>query len=291
MDTPEPSGGSYIHSRANTARRPQKAAKGYQVHIYPESHHLTAGIPNEVTGLLVHNGEPQAIELRSESLGLDTVTKPLGTFRFNITPHIKPKPIEFSVGNAPAIKSELPVRAQPTQLRLRAESGFFLEGRTRLDYAVDTLPFKRPIHIDTWVGNALVGIKTTLAIRGHHEASLTLPVPAGVPVTVVAFRNIIVPDSNASRTFWPGSSSSASDRAAARQWLEQQSGADVLKSSAFDAHRDNPRWLSLLASRYAPDIISAQLLHSTIDERKDAFDAYRVELRGRSISSSRQPAS
>ncbi len=281
VDRPSPADGTFTHSRANTDRRPSAKAKGYSIHIYPESHHLTAGISNEVTGVLLHDGAPYQGLLTSDKLAFEGQTGAMGDFKFNITPHIKPKPIVFEVDDKPAIKTELPIRAQPTQLRLHTETGFFLEGRTELSYTVNTLPFKRPIHIDTWVGNTLVDLTTTMAIRGHHEGTLSLPTPAGVPLTVVAYRNIIVPDSNASwRTFWPGRGSESSDREAARTWIENRAGAELLKGAAFGPYQDSKTWLSLMASRYAPVITAAQLLHSTIDERRDAFDAYRVELRG-----------
>ena len=221
-----------------------------------------------MTGRITLNAKPLETNLRLKNPEFNTRSDDAGLFSFDYTPPPNKKPLEIYVGNAPAIRTKVPVNPHPIQLLLDIEHGAMTEGFESLDYTLNTLPYRRPIHIDTWVGKSLVDISSTIAIEGVHrgEAELT---NTPLPTTIVAFRNIIVPEANASwRTFWPGEMSNESHRLTLASWLKSQKGGDTLKSLSHEELAAKPALLEMLMSRFKPESISAQLLHSNREARQ-----------------------
>ena len=280
VDTPTMGLGTIHHNNANLGKPEYQPPNTPEFELYPSTHHITSALPNRVTGRIVLNGKSVATQLSLRNPSLKTQSDSSGLFSFDYTPPPNKKPLEIFVGDAPAIRSKVPVNPHPVQLLLDIDHGVMTQGYKSLDYTLHTLPYRRPIHIDTWVGNSLVDISSTIAIDGFHrgEAELT---EAPLPTTVVAFRNVIVPEANASwRTFWPGDIENESHRLTLASWLKSQKGGDSLKSLTHEELAASPKLLELLMSRFKPDVVSAQLIHSNREARQAAFDVYRVELRG-----------
>ncbi len=280
VDMPTTALGTIHHNNANLGKPEYQPPNTPEFELYPSTHHITSALPNRVTGRVLVAGKPLEASLSLRNPNLKTRSNAEGLFSFDYTPPPNKKPIEIYVGDAPAIRSQVPANPHPVQLLLDIDHGVMTEGYKSLDYTLHTLPYRRPIHIDTWVGNSLVNISSTIAIDGVHrgEAELT---NAPLPTTVVAFRNVIIPEANASwRTFWPGEIENESHRLTLASWLKSQKGGDSLKSLTHEQLAATPKLLELLMSRFKPEIVSAQLIHSNREARQAAFDVYRVELRG-----------
>ena len=279
VDSPTIMAGTIHHHNDNLGKPEYQPPNTPDVEIYPKTHHVTAALPNTLTGRIHVAGKPLQARLRMESLDITLDSDANGLFSFDYTPRPSKKPLEIFIGNAPAMKSSVPIKPFPVQLLLNIEHGVMTEGFEGLNYTLHTLPYRRPIHIDTWVGNSLVDISSTIAIGGMHRGEIALT-DAPLPTTAVAFRNVIVPEANASwRTFWPGEIKNESHRLTLASWLKSQQGGDPLKSLTHEELAAAPKLLELLMSRFKPRVIGPQLLHSNREARQEAFDVYRVGLR------------
>lgn len=279
VDTPSMVAGTVHHHNDNLGKPRYQPPNTPDIQIYPSTHHVTAALPNTITGRVHVAGKPLAAPLRLESLDIKTETDANGLFTFDYTPRPSKKPLGVFVGDSPAMKSLVPIKPFPVQLLLDIEHGVMTEGFEGLDYTLHTLPYRKPIHIDTWVGNSLVQISSTIAIGGMHRGQIAFT-GAPLPTTVVAFRNVIVPEANASwRTFWPGEITNESHRLTLASWLKTQQGGDPLKSLTHEELAATPKLLELLMSRFKPHTIGPQLLHSNREARQETFDVYRVGLR------------
>ena len=279
VDSPSMVAGTIHHHNDNLGKPQYQPPNTPEVEIYPSTHHVTAALPNTMTGRIHVAGKPLATKLRIESLDITTESDANGLFEFDYTPRPSKKPLEIFVGESPAIKSSVAIKPFPVQLLLNVEHGVMTEGFEGLDYTLHTLPYRKPIHIDTWVGNSLVNISSTIAIGGVHRGEFAFT-EAPLPTTVVAFRNVIVPEANASwRTFWPGEIANESHRLTLASWLKSQQGGDPLKSLTHEELAAAPKLLELLMSRLKPRTIGPQLFHSNREARQEAFDVYRVGLR------------
>ena len=230
VDTPTMVLGAIHHNKDNLKRPEYVQPNTPVVEIYPDTHHLTWALPNTITGRVLLKGKPLSTPLRIAGLDIKANTDANGLFTFDYTPRPSKEGMHVFIGETPAIKANILVKPHPVQLLLRAEHGVMTEGYKSLPYELHSLPYRRPIHIDTWVGNSLAHISSTIAINGSHRGEFEFT-DAPLPTTVVAFRNVIIPDANASwRTFWPGEAENESHRLALASWLKSQPGVDSLTS-------------------------------------------------------------
>ena len=279
VDQPEMVAGTIHHNHGNLGKLEYQPPGTPEVELYPSTHHITSALPNRVTGRITQAGKPLSAALAIRNPELKTQSGPDGLFSFDYTPPPNKKPLEIYVGSAPAIRTKVPVNPHPIQLLLDIEHGPMTEAFESLDYTLYSLPYRKPIHVDTWVGKSLVHISSTIAIDGMHRGEIELT-EAPLPTTVVAFRNVIVPEANASwRTFWPGELSNESHRLTLASWLKSQKGGDTLHDLSHEQIAATPKLLEMLMSRFKPESIGPQLIHSNREARQEAFDVYRVELR------------
>lgn len=283
VDTPAPmratleSHRELMHARG----RPERGA-AVELRLYPTSGAFVDGLENRVFGWVGENGNAVKRDIFSDALGFRTESNQDGLFEFRWRPRPSPTGYQFSVGDKPALSLNLPLRLETRQLVAETKPLGLIQPGSDVVLTVRTLPFRDPLIVDVWIGDALIRGEMRPASGGKFETRFAAPPDYEGLVRVDIYRNLFVPEAaHASLVLY--SSSASPDEAAleAIRAVGGISGADPVISDAAQAEGPTRAMLSAMAlSRVVPAQIGATMIGTSLERRRKAVETRKSELRG-----------
>ena len=159
-----------------------------------------AGLRNTIEGWITRDGQAVQTTLTGSMLDGPMHSDASGLFRFDFRPPVKPEALVFNVGGSSATSSNgpspppadtvhVPLDFRPGQLLLAVDGApWFLPG-SNVSIRVQALPFRTPLHIDSWCGDVLLHASSAPPERGGRELAFSLPADAQGLCWVEAYRS------------------------------------------------------------------------------------------------------
>ncbi len=260
---------------------PNTPVNGYLLEVFPKAGHLVFGLQNELSGRLLHQGRPTSLPLTLARHKGSLTPSPEGIFTFPWTPFIKADPLSFKVASDPPTSLTLRLKARPTQLLLHTDAPPIVVPGASVDASVQSLPFRGPVHIDVWAGQALLLTTSEQPLRGLLEFQLALPKDFEGLLRIDAYKNFMAPqDTLTSRHHFVSSRPPTAAMATLLSSLSALEGAPVLSTLRSASSDPAQRALLPLAlSRLFPEAEGAPLLRSTLAARRAQVTGERDGLR------------
>ncbi|MCK5687763.1 hypothetical protein KAI87_00770 [Myxococcota bacterium] len=253
-----------------------------QVRLYPLAHDLVLGLENKVVGQVVEKGKPLAeVRVEEKSIGVSAKTLPSGLFRVQYRPMIRPTPINFMVGESPAIGCPVPIEARPVQLYLDTYPTTFAAPGETVQILLDTLPFRGEIYFDVWAAESLLLTASAETTGSPLELEIVLPKKAAGFFRFSVYRDFIAPSENSqSRLLWVSKDSDEKAAQVASSTLSKLPGHDPIQETIKTASiSSQPLLTSLLLSRHRPLTPGLPELISTIASRQKSVTKARNKAR------------
>lgn len=233
--------------------------------LWPADGSVIAGLVATGAGQLTHKEQGDAAALAGtagHALVIDGPSDAAGRFRWHAEPQIKRAPWQLQRAGLESLL-EAKIEAEPRQLSLRLVEGPFVQTSSNLHVALRTLPFRGSVHIDVWLGQALVaGLDCA---QGEH--SIPLPPGAHGPLMVTAYRQSLAPDdTHVTQVGWAhqGTEPSAKDVQELAKWLQIANSAERTEADV--------RWdAAARQGMFVPSVLGAPLLEDTHAARQAGF--------------------
>lgn len=282
-DRPPPIAGRVRSDAALLQESYHPPESGYRIVPYPSIGQTIGSIPNPTTLRITDGGEPAAnLRVRSEAPQVDARTDALGLVSFSYTPGLPVGPLRLKLGEAPSITAEVPLKIAKTGIWLdTTPSGFVRPGGT-LSVTLRTLPFRGPVHLDVWVGEALL---LTTSIRQHERTEtleVVLPEDAEGFVRINAYRNFSAPRDSMVSTL--AFAAAAPPEVAAKQAVavlnKLQGHTDAISAAQNATGRARVRLAELAMTRFVPETAGVPRLRATLASRRAELEQRKDRLRG-----------
>jgi len=260
----------------------QKPSGPYDVAIYPRGGQVVAGLENMITALITRGGTPVKTSLHTDAFGIHSDSDEAGIFHFPFSPLPQPKSLAFTIGESGTEKVTIPLHVQTSGLLLEVTPRGFAEPGGELKLQLRTLPFADPtIHLDVWVGGALLLAASQPADDQHLELDIGLPEAAHGLVRVEAYRNLGADDdSRTTQLLWVSNDPPEEAAAAALAALGALSGGDPILERALAAAGPTQVELTRMAlSRYVPESAGPPMMASSLGSRRTAVAARKSSAR------------
>jgi hypothetical protein len=224
-----------------------------------------------VSARVTRDGQPVQTELHTDALGVHTESDAHGILQFPFSPTPQADDISFTVGSAAGETLDVPLQVETSGLLLEVTPRGFVRpgGDVRLD--VSTLPFSDPVvHVDLWVGDALLVASSKPVQNRHLELELGLPAAARGWVRVEVYRNLGADAAvRSSQLLWASNKPAPEAAADALTALDSLPGGDSMIAVAGAASGEARVELTRMAmSRFIPDTTGLPMLASTLESRR-----------------------
>lgn len=286
VDTPGPMTGRLAATKDLLAAKQPKQTGSYRIEPYIVGGHAVSGFENRITGRLLQNGQPLSTKVAAPLLGLKVQSDRLGLFAFKYRPLPRQGSLAFEVGEAPSITKELPIDIRNTGMQIAVRPSGFIPPGLSVDVTLQTLPFRSPVHVDVWAGNALL-LTTSQPPEGRQLVlEIGLPKDLDGPVRIDAYRNFVAPeDTRVSSLLWASPKAGPTRARDAREMLAGLTGTHgeigILAAARLAQGDDLTRLVTLGLRRFVPETAGLPLMRSTMGSRQEAINLEKSELRAK----------
>ena len=249
----------------------QRPSGAYQVAVYPRGGHVVAGLENMISARISREDQPVATSLHTDAFGIHSESDEAGIFHFPFSPLPRAQHLSFSVGDGGAETITIPLEVKSSGLLLEVSPRGLVAPGADLSVRLATLPFADPtVHLDVWVGGALVLTTSRPVADRHLELEIGLPRAARGLVRVEAYRNLGADDDvRSTQLLWASEAPPEQAAATALDALAELDGGDPILALARAASGAAKVELTRMAlTRYLPDSAGPPTIASTLDARR-----------------------
>ncbi|MDP7039265.1 MAG: hypothetical protein QGI45_08910 [Myxococcota bacterium] len=252
------------------------------IHLYPETGKIVSAFKNRLRIYVTKNGQPWRTKLEIPLLEKSVSTDEQGfaTLIYKPMAHLKKLTFAYTLDHKPQTL-KVPIQVEALQMQVDFKGRRIIPPGQTQEISISKLPFSTPLHLDLWLGNALVQVASYRQRRGPIELNMEIPELIHQPIRWQFFRNLMAPQgSDLNYVQWLSHHTGTKGQEAALNFLQDLPGDDILlKNSPTHTSAMLETRHQALMGRLQPYHPGTPLLHSSTAGRKTELEAWRNNLR------------